>query len=267
MPERWRVKPGSTVDLHEMDPSATPGAPGGRDETLATLPALHVELAALQDRLAAERRQSLLVVLQAMDAAGKDGTIRHVFDGVNPQGTRVHSFKAPVGEELGHDFLWRVHRQVPAAGEIGIFNRSHYEDVLVVRVAKLAPASVWKPRFGVINEFEASLAASGTRIVKVFLHISKEEQRRRLQARLDDPDKRWKFRPEDLDARARWDEFQEAYADTLSRTSTTAAPWYIIPANHKWYRNWAVSQILIHTLGEMDPHYPQPMEALPTTVQ
>ncbi|HEU5002288.1 MAG TPA: polyphosphate kinase 2 family protein [Actinomycetota bacterium] len=266
MLERWRVQPGTNVDLEAVDPASTPGAPGGKEATLAALPALTVELADLQDRLAAEARRSLLVVLQAPDAGGKDGTIRHVFHGVNPQGTRVHSFKAPAGDERAHDFLWRVHRVVPAAGEIGIFNRSHYEDVLAVRVRKLVAPSVWRPRFELIGSFEALLAHEGTTIVKLYLHISKEEQRERLQARLDDPDKRWKFRPEDLADRVLWDRYRAAYNEAISRTATSQAPWFIVPADHKWYRNWAVSTILVETLRKMDPRYPQPAEALPKAV-
>ena len=266
MPERWRVQPGKPVKLADFDPSATPGAPGGKAETLATLPAFQVELAGLQERLWAEHRRSLLVVLQALDAGGKDGTIRHVFQGVNPQGTRVTSFRAPVGEETEHDFLWRVHRAAPRAGDIGIFNRSHYEDVLAARVLGLVPEKVWKARYGLINDFEQILHHGGTTIVKIYLHISKEEQRRRLQARLDDPDKRWKFRVADLEARRQWDEYQDAYEDVLANTSTDIAPWFIIPADRKWYRNWVISRILIKTLRQMDPQYPQPLENLPTAI-
>ena len=266
MLERWRVRPGTKVDLDTVDPGSTPGAPGNKDATLAALPALTLELADLQDRLAAEARRSLLVVLQAPDAGGKDGTIRHVFHGMNPQGTRVHSFKAPVGDERTHDFLWRVHRAVPAAGEIGIFNRSHYEDVLVARVRNLVAPAVWKPRFELINAFEALLAHEGTTIVKLYLHVSKDEQNARLQARLDDPDKRWKFRPEDLDDRIFWDQYRVAYNEAIARTAKAVAPWFIVPANYKWYRNWAVSTILVETLRKMDPHYPQPAQALPARV-
>ena len=267
MPERWRVRPGTRVELDGIDPASTAGAPGGKDQTLAALPALQVELAVLQDRLAAEHRQSLLVVLQALDAGGKDGTIRHVFSGVNPQGVRVASFKAPTGSELEHDFLWRVHRVTPAAGEIGIFNRSHYEDVLAARVRGLVPEEVWRPRYELINGFEALLHHGGTTVVKLFLHISRDEQRRRLEERLRDPDKRWKFRPEDLLDRARWDEYQLAYREALEKTSTAVGPWYVIPADHKWYRNWVVSRILVKTLERMDPQYPQPMEDLPATIE
>jgi PPK2 family polyphosphate:nucleotide phosphotransferase len=267
MNERWRVRPGSHVDLDAIDPGSTPGAPGGKHKTEEAVAPLHAELARLQELLYAEHRRSLLVVLQALDAAGKDGTVRHVFQGVNPQGTQVHSFKAPAGEELLHDFLWRVHRAVPAAGEIGIFNRSHYEDVLAARVRGLVPETVWRPRYDLINGFESLLAHGGTTVVKLHLHISRQEQRERLEERLRDPDKRWKFRLADLADRKLWPEYRIAYEEALSRTSTDQAPWYVIPADHKWYRNWAVSQILIATLASLDPRYPQPSEVLPATVE
>jgi PPK2 family polyphosphate:nucleotide phosphotransferase len=199
-----------------------------------------------------------LVVLQGPDAAGKDGTISHVFTGINPQGARVASFKEPTGEELAHDFLWRIHRQVPRAGEIGIFNRSHYEDVLVARVDKLAPPSVWRARYGHINAFEHLLTDGGTTVVKFFLHISYEEQGRRLQDRLDRPDKRWKLTRSDLTERGHWQDYVEAYAEAIARTSTEIAPWYVIPADHKWFRNWAVSKVLVEALEALDPRYPEP---------
>ena len=250
--------PGEKVRLAQYDPASTAGAPGDRAETeQATLP-LHDDLFSLQDRLWAEARRSLLVVLQGLDASGKDGTIKHVFRGVNPQGTTVASFKEPTPEELGHDFLWRVHKRVPAAGEIGVFNRSHYEDVLVVRVHGLVPDKVWRARYGQINGFEQILADGGTTIVKFFLHVSYEEQGRRLQSRLDRPDKRWKARASDFMERKLWDAYQVAYTDVLEKTSTATAPWFVIPADHKWYRNWSVSQVLLHTLETMDPHYPDP---------
>ena len=258
MPDGWRVQPGSTVHLADIDPASTPGAPGGREATEAALPALHQELGALQDRLWAEGRRSLLVVLQAMDAGGKDGTIKHVFAGVNPQATRVTSFKQPTPLEARHDFLWRVHQAVPAAGEIGIFNRSHYEDVLVVRVHGLVARKTWQARFALINGFEKQLHHGGTTVVKMFLHISEEEQRRRLEQRLEQPEKRWKLEPTDLAERAHWAEYQAAYEDALGRTSTEHAPWYVVPADHKWYRNWVVSRILVATLKQLDPRYPEP---------
>jgi PPK2 family polyphosphate:nucleotide phosphotransferase len=252
------VKPGQRVDLRALDPGSTEGAPGGRPETEAAIPALLEELTELQERLWAETTRSLLVVLQAMDAGGKDGTIKHVFRGVNPQGTRVTSFKAPTGLELAHDFLWRVHQATPRGGEIGIFNRSHYEDVLITRVHGLVPEATWKARYELINSFEALLAQGGTTVIKLFLHISKEAQGERFDARLKEPNKRWKFQPGDLAEREHWDAYQLAYADALSATATDAAPWFVVPANHKWYRNWAVSCILTDTLRDLDPHYPQP---------
>jgi len=259
--QRWRVGPGERVDLSGRPTDSTAGAPGNHAETDARLPALHDELAALQERLWAESKRALLVVLQAIDAGGKDGTIKHVFRGVNPQGARVTSFKEPTPLELEHDFLWRVHQAVPRAGEIGIFNRSHYEDVLVTRVHGLVSEHEWKARYEQINSFEALLHHSGTTIVKLFLHISKAEQKRRFDERLADPRKRWKFRAGDLAERDRWNAYQHAFQDAISATSTERTPWYVIPADHKWYRNWAVSSVLIDTLREMDPQFPEPEPA------
>jgi len=256
--ERWRVGPGEKVRLAHYDPASTVGAPGDRGVTEQAIPALHDELFALQDRLWAESRRSVLVVLQGLDSSGKDGTIKHVFRGVNPQGTTVASFKEPTALELAHDFLWRVHQRVPAAGEIGIFNRSHYEDVLVARVHDLVPEPVWRARYGLINAFEQTLTAAGTRVVKFFLHLSFEEQGKRLRSRLTEPDKRWKAQASDFAERKLWDSYQVAYRDLLEETSTEVAPWFVIPADHKWYRNWAVSQVLLQALEEMDPHYPDP---------
>src|SRR2546430_12954318 len=217
MRERWAVKAGARVRLSAVDPASTPGLSGGREAATAALDADHRQLAGLQDRLWAEARRSLLVVLQGMDASGKDGTVRHVFQGVNPQGTRVVSFKEPTPEELAHDFLWRVHRVVPRAGEIGIFNRSHYEDVLAVRVRKLVSKDTWSGRYAEIVQFEEMLARNSTAIIKFFLHISGDEQKRRLEERLRQPDKRWKFRRGDLDDRALWDDYQGAYEDAINR--------------------------------------------------
>lgn len=253
---RWRVAPGAALDLGERDADAKDGAPGDKEATTEALAPMVASLGELQTRLWAEGSRSLLVVLQAMDAGGKDGTIRKVFTGVNPQGVRVTSFKAPTADELARDFLWRVHARVPAHGEIGVFNRSHYEDVLIVRVDELVPESVWRPRYDHIRAFEENLAAGGTTVVKLFLHISPEEQAERLQARLDDPTKRWKFEAADLAVRERWDDYQAAYAEAIAATSTDAAPWYVIPANRKWYRNWAVLNVLLATLGGMDPQFP-----------
>jgi len=256
--ERWVVHPGHRLDLGSVDPSSTPGAPGDRATTEAALSALIAQLAALQDRLWAEARRSLLVVLQAIDAGGKDGTIKHVFRGVNPQGTRVASFKVPTPEEQAHDFLWRVHRQAPAAGEIAIFNRSHYEDVLVTRVHGTIGAEEWQRRYAIIRDFEAALVAEGTTIVKLMLHISRDEQWSRLLERVDRPDKRWKMQPSDFAERRHWDDYQRAYEDAITATSTKEAPWRVVPANHKWYRDWAVSTILVGVLDEMGPRYPEP---------
>ncbi len=248
------------MSLAELDPASTDGAPGDRARTEQAIALQHDELFALQDRLWAEARRSLLVVLQGLDASGKDGTIKHVFRGVNPQGTSVASFKEPTAQELAHDFLWHVHKRVPAAGEIGIFNRSHYEDVLVVRVHELVPEAVWRGRYALINAFEDTLAERGTTVVKFFLHVSFEEQGTRLRSRLETPHRRWKAQVGDFVERKFWDSYQRAYRDMLEKTSTKHAPWFVIPADHKWYRNWAVSQVLLDTLEQMDPHYP---EAIP----
>jgi len=253
--DRWRVAPGTTVDLDAVDPRSTDGV-AGKDEAAAALPDLHERLAGLQERLWAEHTRSLLVVLQAIDAGGKDGTIKHLFHGLNPAGAHVMSFKAPSEEELDHDFLWRVHQRTPGKGEVVVFNRSHYEDVLVVRVRNLAPEDVWRPRYALINQFEANLTAAGTRIVKIFLHISKDEQAERFQDRIDDPTKCWKFRVGDLDDRTLWGDYRRAFEEAVSRTSTADAPWYVVPADRKWYRNWAVSHILVEALEAMDPRYP-----------
>lgn len=217
---------------------------------------LRDELIDLQHLLWAEGRQKLLIVLQAMDTGGKDGTIRNVFKGVNPQGVNVVSFKAPSVRELAHDFLWRIHREAPAAGMIGVFNRSHYEDVVAVRVHELVPESGWRPRFRQINEFERLLSETGTRILKFFLHISRDEQRRRLQDRVDRPEKHFKFSPADLEKRKQWDDYQIAYDEALTECCTPWAPWYIIPADQKWYRNLAVVEIILETLKDMDPQFP-----------
>ncbi len=252
-----RATPGKRVDLDEIDTRGTPGwdakdRAGAEARTLE----LNAELEELQEILWAQGTRRLLVVLQAMDAGGKDGTIRHVFDGVNPTGVRVASFKKPSPLELSRDYLWRIHAQVPADGEIVIFNRSHYEDVLVVRVLGLVPEVEWRRRYGHIRDFERLLVDEGTHIIKIMLHISKDEQRERLQDRLDDPEKHWKFDPTDLDMRERWDDFMEAFADAISETSTDDAPWYVVPADRKWYRDLAISEILVQTLRSMDLDYP-----------
>jgi len=223
---------------------------------------LREEMIELQNRLYAERRRSLLVVLQAMDAGGKDGTIRHIFRGVNPQGVRVASFKVPSERELAHDYLWRTHREAPAAGMIGVFNRSHYEDVLVVRVENLVPRKVWEPRFEHINDFERLLSDCGTTILKFFLHISKAEQKERFEDRLQQPEKHWKFSPQDLVKRDHWDAYQDVYEDVLNRCNTPYAPWYVIPADQKWYRNLVITRAIVETLRKMDPQYPAAVENL-----
>jgi PPK2 family polyphosphate:nucleotide phosphotransferase len=264
--ERWIVRPGRDARLAHIDPDATAGAPGGKDETMEDVRRLRKELRDLQGRLWAENRQALLVVLQAIDAGGKDGTIKHVFKGVNAQGTRVTSFKQPNDDELAHDFLWRVHKVTPAKGEIAIFNRSHYEDVLVVRVHDLVPEKVWRRRYGVINDFEHELSVAGTTIVKFFLHISKQEQAERFRARLERPEKRWKFSRGDLEERKRWDDYQTAFEDAITRTSTEHAPWFVVPADHKWYRTWAVLSVLVDTVKRMDPQFPDPDAGLENVV-
>lgn len=220
------------------------------------------QIAALQTILYAEGKRSLLVVLQGMDTSGKDGTIRHVFSGVNPQGCSVASFKAPSALELGHDYLWRYHLRTPARGMITIFNRSHYESVLVERVHGIAPKEVWSERYEQINEFERMLSSEGTMILKCFLHISRKEQKERLEKRLADPDRNWKFDVQDLKERELWKDYQEAYEDALLRCSTKRAPWYIIPADKKWFRNWLVSDLIRRALESMDLHYPPPMKGI-----
>jgi PPK2 family polyphosphate:nucleotide phosphotransferase len=252
-----RVEPGQAAGLKQR---ATDDRLGLTNKEVGIEEArlLNERLAALQERLWAEHRQRLLVVLQAMDTGGKDGVIEHVFGGVNPQGIKVTGFKAPSPVELAHDYLWRVHPHVPGNGEIVIFNRSHYEDVLVVRVHGLVPESVWHGRYRHIREFERSLAEEGTTIVKLFLHISPTEQETRLRARLADPTKRWKFRVGDLGDRERWYDFHAAYEDAITETSTTWAPWYVVPADRKWVRNVAVGRLIVDTLEQMDPQFPPP---------
>lgn len=251
-----KVKPNQRVKLAEIDPEDT----GGLEKQAAKgILAKNIErLAKLQEVLYAEGKHALLIVLQAMDAGGKDGTIRSIMSGVNPQGVSVTSFKAPTAAELAHDFLWRVHEPVPLRGMIGIFNRSHYEDVLVVRVKNLVPKAIWQPRYEHINNFEQLLADSGVTILKFYLHITKEEQKKRLQARLDQPEKRWKFNPADLGERERWDDYMQAFEDVFEKCSTKAAPWYIVPANKKWYRNVVISETIIKTLESLDMKFPEP---------
>ena len=255
--DKFRVKPGEAVRLADHDPEYTAGLKSRR-EAKKQLEANTDRLAELQYLLYAENKRALLIVLQAMDAGGKDSTIQHVMSGVNPQGCRVTSFKVPTPEELAHDFLWRVHKAVPRIGEIGIFNRSHYEDVLVVRVRSLVPHAVWSKRYDQINAFERLLARNGTVILKFFLHISKAEQKKRFLARIKDPTKNWKVNPGDFEERAYWDDYMAAYETALSRCSSDPAPWFIIPANRKWFRNLAVSQIIVEALEGLHMKFPQP---------
>jgi len=258
--ERLLVPPDSKIKLADIDPAGTHGVkkPAAADRLADNLRRLTV----LQYLLYAEARRSLLVVLQGIDAGGKDGTIRRVMSGLNPQGVSVTSFKAPDGPEKRHDYLWRVHNAVPEHGKIGIFNRSHYEDVLIVRVHSLVPKSVWSKRYDQINDFERMLSENGTRILKFLLYISKEEQAQRFRERLEDKTKNWKFSPEDIKEREYWDQYIAAYEDVLCKCNPKHAPWYVIPANHKWFRNLAVSEIVLRTLEDMDLKYPKPVADL-----
>lgn len=254
-----RVEDG--FDLAAVDPSATPGFPGSRRDGQTALAEGTVRLSALQERLFAAGfggadPTRLLLVIQGMDTSGKGGIVRHVVGAVDPQGVRHTAFKSPTAEELAHDFLWRVRRRLPYAGQIGVFDRSHYEDVLIVRVHDLVPAAVWQTRYDVINDFEAELAEQGTTIVKVMLHISPAEQLRRLSRRLHRPDKYWKYATADLDEHAFWDDYQEAYQAALTRCSTPVAPWCVVPADQKWYARWAVQQLLVEALTGIDPQWP-----------
>ena len=243
----WKIEKSSKVKLKNYDAGYTYGAIT-HQEADQELQSLGEEISKLQELLAAAQRHSMLIILQGMDTSGKDGTIRHVFNHINPQGCYVYSFKEPTGEELAHDFLWRVHKNAPAKGSLGIFNRSHYEDVLVARVQQLVPESVWRARYKEINDFEKLLANSGTLILKFFLHISYDEQAQRLLAREQDKDKAWKLSASDWETRKHWDDYQQAYEDALSKCSASEAPWYIVPANHKWYRNLAISRIIVDTM-------------------
>lgn len=257
--DQLRYEPGVS-DPSSSDARATPGAPGKRSVTEAATLALAPRLSTLQEQLYAEGvhggRRRLLLVLQGTDTSGKDGTVRHVIGQVNPAGVQITSFKKPTRTELRHDFLWRIGRAVPAAGSIGIFNRSHYEDVLIVRVHNLVPESEWSTRFDRINAFERQLVDDGVHVVKVFLHLSKEEQKARLLDRLNDPTKYWKFNPGDVDERQVWDAYTRAYADALAKCSTEYAPWYVVPADRKWYRDFAITSLLVEALASMAPAYP-----------
>lgn len=255
--KKYRVRPDSKINLKDFDPNDRSEFDGAKLDAEAELAKLTDELDSLQERLYAESTRAVLFVIQAMDTGGKDGTIRKVFGNINPQGCRVTSFKAPTSAELAHDYLWRIHAALPRRGEIGVFNRSQYEDVLVVRVHNLAPKEVWSKRYEQINAFEKMLSDEGTTIVKFFLHISKDEQKQRLENRIADPEKNWKFNPGDLKERQLWDDYQDAYEDALNKTSTDYAPWYVIPANRKWYRNVVVARIAHETLKYMDPKFPE----------
>ena len=257
---KFRIAPGAKVRLDKLDPAATDGMV--KQEGRAASAELTKDLEALQELLYADGRHKLLVILQGVDACGKDGTIRSVFEGVNPQGVKVASFKRPTDEELAHDYLWRVHTRLPRSGEIAIFNRSHYEDVLIVRVHDLVPRDRWQKRYDHIRAFEQMLVDEGTTIVKFFLHVSKEEQKLRLQERINNPAKRWKFSRDDLGERKLWDEYAAAFEDMLSKTSTKDSPWYAIPADRNWYRNLIVSQVLVDTLRKLELRHPPAEEDL-----
>ena len=248
--------------LAEVDPDSTPGLKKPK-RAVKDLKTHQAQLFELQERLYAEHKRSLLLVLQGMDTSGKDGTITHVIGNMNPQSVQITPFKQPTPEEKRHGFLWRIRRRLPEAGDVGIFNRSHYEDVLIVRVHDLAPLNVIERRYDLINRFEKQVTNSRTKIVKICLHISYDEQRKRMIERLKDPDKQWKFNEHDIDERAYWDDYQSAYSIAITRCSTNYAPWYVVPANDKDYRNWAVARILIETLEEMNPQYPHPKLDVP----
>ncbi|WP_130865368.1 PPK2 family polyphosphate kinase [Acidipropionibacterium timonense] len=254
--------PQRPVNLAAADTAATPGAPGDKEATAQDVATLADELSDLQERLFArgkddpEHARRLLVVLQGLDTAGKGGVVRHTLGLVDPQGIHLKAFKAPTPEEREHDFLWRIRKDLPEAGMIGVFDRSHYEDVLIARVDHLVEDAVWQGRYDIINDFEAELAASGTRIIKCFLHVSKDVQKERLAARLEDPAKYWKYNPSDLDTRSKWDDYTAAYTDLLERCNPDIAPWYVVPADHKWYRNWAVARLMLETMRSMNLTWP-----------
>ncbi len=254
--DAWRVDRHKPFKLAGIDPGSTPLAPGDRGKTDAASVELRKRLKVVQDTFMAEKSRSVLLVLQAMDGGGKDGTVKSLYLGMHPVGAEVTSWGVPNEDELAHDFLWRIHQRLPAHGKVGIFNRSHYEDVLAVRVRKLRPPTVWQKRYDIINTWEEGLEAEGTTVVKVMLHISEQEQADRLQARIDRPDKRWKFRMGDLEDRKLWPAYQQAYDDVLETTSTDHAPWFVVPADKKWYRDFAVLTILTSVLETLQPAYP-----------
>lgn len=264
--ERYWIKPGAKADLDKIDGGEKVLFKGPKEDYEAQFESLRDELQELQKKLYAQNKHRILVVMQAMDTGGKDGCIKHVFSRIDPQGIHVRSFKKPSEEEMSYDYLWRVHSKVPHRGQLVIFNRSHYEDVIAVRVKKIFPDAVWKRRQRHIVEFERMLAEEGTTIVKIFLHISKDEQKKRLQSRLDDPVKHWKINPDDLVDRAHWDEFMGAYEDVIGKTSTEFAPWYVVPADRKWYRNLCVARIMLDTLKKLNMEYP-PINWDPETIR
>ena len=260
--KRYRVQPGSKIDLNDWDANDKSAFQGHKAEAEPKLLELRGKLETLQELLYAEHKHRVLIVLQGMDASGKDGTVSHVFEGVNPQGVSVVSFKQPSSLEKAHDYLWRIHSCVPGDGEMVIFNRSHYEDVLVTRVHRLVDEERWKQRYEQINAFEQMLSAEGTTILKFFLNMSLDEQKKRLQDRLDDPRKHWKFNVGDLAERKLWPDYMRAYQDVLSKTSTEWAPWYIVPANSNWYRNLVVASTIVHTLEGLAMQYPEAASGL-----
>jgi PPK2 family polyphosphate:nucleotide phosphotransferase len=260
--DQYRLSPTTSVTLSKWSTNDTDGFDGKKQDSEPVLAELNTRLAELQGRLFAEGKRRVLVVLQGMDTSGKDGTIKHVFRNVNPLGVKVANFKRPNDTELAHDYLWRIHEHTPGTGHITIFNRSHYEDVLVVRVHDLVPREQWKQRYRHIREFERMLADEGTIVRKFFLHISKDEQKERLEERLSNPEKQWKFEHGDVDERKLWDDYQKAYETALSETSTNYAPWYIVPSDRKWYRNLVISQVLIDTLESLEMRYPEPEQGL-----
>jgi PPK2 family polyphosphate:nucleotide phosphotransferase len=257
-----KLRATSDIELAKVDPASSPGFSGGKDDAAKVLAKGVVEIGEHQERLYAESlsggKRSVLLVLQGMDTSGKGGTVEHVLDGVDPHGLKIHAFKAPTPEEKAHDFLWRVRPQLPPAGFLGVFDRSHYEDVLIERVHAMAPADEIEKRYGIIEEFEAELVAAGTTVIKIMLHISPDEQKARLLARLDDPTKQWKFNPEDVDERGFWVQYQQAYEIAIQRTTTDDAPWYVVPADHKWYSRLAVQDILLTHLRELKAGWPGP---------
>jgi PPK2 family polyphosphate:nucleotide phosphotransferase len=256
---RYRVEPDERFSLSDHDAADTDGISGPGDVE-REYEEVGQRIADLQERLYAEEKRSLLVVLQGIDAAGKDGTVKHVLRGTNPAGVRVYSFKEPTNDELAHDFLWRYHQATPANGMIHVFNRSHYEDVIVVRVKDLAPEELWRSRFDSINDFERMLVREGTTIVKFLLHISKDEQLEKFRERLERSDKYWKWSANDMKERERWDDYQRAYEEAVAATSTPWAPWYVVPADHRWFRNYVIARVLVGTLQAMDPRFPEPPE-------